>query len=222
MIRVFIGYDPKEAVAFEVLQQSIHSRSSEPVSITPLIKSQLPSERIGGSTEFAFTRFLVPWLCDYEGHAIFMDCDMLCQGDIAELWSLRAPSYRLDGPAVQVVKHDYKPKETIKFLGQEQTQYDRKNWSSVMLFDNKKCRYLTPEWVEAAPGLELHQFKWCERRIGDLPPEWNYLVGHSEGPAKLIHYTTGGPWFKEYEGCEYAGEWFLERDTLATRFIHIP
>jgi lipopolysaccharide biosynthesis glycosyltransferase len=221
MIRVFIGWDPREAVAFDVLQSSIHRNSSQPVSITPLIKSQLSTKRVGGSTEFAFSRFLVPWLCDYEGHAIFMDCDMLCTGDIDELWRMRSPAYRIDGPAVQVVKHDYRPTETVKFLGAPQQQYDRKNWSSVMLFDNSKCRALTPEYVEKAPGLDLHQFKWCQR-IGELPKEWNYLVGHSEGTAKIVHYTLGGPWFKEYEECDYADQWFLERDVLASRFIQIP
>lgn len=188
------------------MAESIWRQSSEPVSITPLIKSQLPIQRGGGSTEFAHSRFLVPWLCDYKGHAIFMDCDMLCRDDIAKLWNQRDPDYWLHGAAVKVVQHNYRPKETSKFLGQPQTQYDRKNWSSVMLFDCSKCRALTPEYVETAPGLDLHQFKWTEN-IGSLPAEWNYLVGHSEGKASLVHYTLGGPWFPEYADCEYSSEW---------------
>ena len=148
-----------------------------------------------------------------------MDCDMLCLGDIAELWGSRIPETWLPGPAVQVVKHDYVPTETTKFLGQKQEPYERKNWSSVMLFHNQKCRALTPEYVETAPGLDLHQFKWTQDdRIWNLPPSWNYLVGHTklkEGlPPKLIHYTTGGPWFPEYANCEYADEWRLERGPL--------
>lgn len=210
MIRVFIGYDPREAIAFDVLAKSIWRRASEPVSITPLVKAHLPIEREGGSTEFAFSRFLVPWLCDFHGHAIFMDCDMLCRGDIAELWAQCEPAWRLGGPAVKVVQQDHRPKEATKFLGHEQTQYERKNWSSVMLFDNTKCRKLTPEYVNAAPGLDLHQFAWAER-IGVLPVEWNYLVGASSCPfPKLVHFTAGGPWFPEYAHCEYADEWRAE------------
>lgn len=214
MIRLFIGFDPRESIAFDVLARSIWKRASQPVSITPLVKSHLGINREGGSTEFAFTRFLVPYLCGYEGHAIFMDCDMLCQGDIAELWNLRQPAYWLPGPAVKVVKHDYKPAETTKFLGAPQQQYERKNWSSVMLFDNGKCHALTPQYISEAKGLDLHQFKWTkDERIGELPEEWNYLVGHSKIPnPKLIHYTLGGPWFPDYEDCEYANEWRRERD----------
>jgi lipopolysaccharide biosynthesis glycosyltransferase len=143
-----------------------------------------------------------------------MDCDMLCQADIAELWALREPTYWIPGPAVKVVKRDYRPTETTKFLGQKQEPYARKNWSSLMLFDCGKCHpALTPQYVESAPGLDLHQFKWLpDEKIGELPAEWNYLVGHSTGPAKLIHYTTGGPWFPEYRNCEYAEAWRKEKD----------
>lgn len=220
MIRVFVGWDPRESIAFEVLARSIWKRSSETVSITPLVKSHLGSKRDGGSTEFAFTRFLVPYLCEFSGHAIFMDCDMLCRADIAELWAHREPHWRIHGPAVKVVKHDYRPTETTKFLGAPQQQYERKNWSSVMLFDNAKCRTLTPEYVESASGLDLHQFKWLDEAknpVGELPEEWNYLVGHSKGLAKLVHYTLGGPWFREYRHCEYADEWFRERDQVVVR-----
>lgn len=143
-----------------------------------------------------------------------MDCDMLCQADIAELWNLRHPDYRIDGPAVKVVKHDYQSSGT-KFLREKQIPYERKNWSSVMIFDNKKCRQLTPKYVNSVDGLDLHRFKWLEdSQIGDLPPEWNYLVGHSKGPAKLIHYTLGGPYFKDYATCEYSDEWFREKRDL--------
>lgn len=220
MIRVFIGWDPREAIAFDVLARSIWKRSSEPVSITPLIRSTLPVKREGGSTEFAFTRFLVPYLCGYEGHAIFMDCDMLCLADIAELWALKEPHWRIHGPAVKVVQHDYRPKETVKFLGAKQEPYARKNWSSLMVFDNAKCKALTPEFVQCAPGLDLHQFRWVDEQrtpIGELPEAWNHLVGHSKGSPKIIHYTSGGPWFPEYRDCEYAGEWFREADYIKVR-----
>jgi hypothetical protein len=219
LIRVFIGYDPKEEVAFHVLQRSIHERASQPVSITPISLSQLNGifrrERNPlQSTEFSFSRFLTPWLCGFDGWALFVDCDMLMRGDIAELWKLRDPKY-----AVQVVKHDYVPKEETKFLGAVQTKYEKKNWSSVMLFNCSQCTALTPDYVNTATGLELHQFKWLgdDGRIGEIPPTWNHLVDEYEpNPnAKLVHYTLGGPYFDEYRGCEFAGEWFAEREHLS-------
>ena len=205
MIRVFVGYEPKEALAYHVLCHSIMENSSEPVSICPVNLKNLKFDRPPDplqSTEFSFTRFLVPYLCDFQGHAIFMDCDMLCRGDIAELWALR------DSVPVQVVKHDYTPSTSKKFLGNTQTQYVMKNWSSVMLFNNHLCQPLGFNRVKTAPGLWLHQFRWASE-IGDLPPEWNYLVGEEqpEIDPKLVHFTLGGPWFKEYEEVEYADEW---------------
>jgi lipopolysaccharide biosynthesis glycosyltransferase len=218
MINVFIGYDPREAVAFSVLAYSIEERSSEPVAITPLKLSQLKKvltrERHPlQSTDFSFSRFLVPHLSGYSGWSIFMDCDMLMLDDIANLWRLRDERY-----AVMVVKHDHVPQETVKFLGEPQSQYEKKNWSSVMLFNNARCRALTPEYVNAASGLELHQFKWLgdDSLIGALPDRWNHLVGYnaSRKDAALVHYTLGGPYFPEYASCEYATEWREQRDAM--------
>lgn len=217
--RVFIGYDSREEVAFHVLQRTIHDRASMPVSITPIMLSQLcgvfnrdtnPLQ----STEFSFSRFLVPWLCDFGGWAVFMDCDMIMREDIADLWKLRDPRY-----AVQVVKHEYTPRDERKFLNAVQTKYEKKNWSSVMLFNCARCKALTPEYVNTATGLQLHQFKWLEgdHEIGELPAKWNHLVGeYDPSPdAALAHYTLGGPYFAEYRNCEYSEEWFRERDGLA-------
>lgn len=177
-IPVFIGFDRKEKIAAKVLAHSIQERSSLPVSITEIRLDQLRGvfhrERHPlQSTDFSFSRFLVPYLCGYSGFAIFMDCDMLCLGDIADLWA-----HRDAGKAVKVVKHDYRPAEGTKFLNQPQTPYAKKNWSSVMLFTNDNCRALTPEYVNSASGLELHQFKWLESDdlIGELPENWNHLV----------------------------------------------
>jgi hypothetical protein len=218
MIRVFIGYDDREAAAFGVLAHSIHARSSEPVAVAPVRLSELRAvyrrERNPlQSTDFSFSRFLTPWLCDYQGWAIFMDCDMLVLDDIAKLWALRD-----ERCAVQVVKHVHVPKEEVKFLGAVQTKYEKKNWSSVMLMNCAKCRALTPDYVNAASGLELHQFKWLEgdHLIGDIPHEWNHLVGYDapRPDAKLVHYTIGGPYFEAYRDCEYAREWFAERDAM--------
>ena len=218
MIKVFIGFDPREAVAFNVLAHSINARSSLPVSMSPLMLSQL-----GGvfrrerhplqSTDFSFSRFLTPYLSGYRGWSIFMDCDMLVLDDIEKLYALRDERY-----AVMVVKHDHVPKETRKFLDQPQTAYQKKNWSSVMLFNNAQCRALTPDYVNTASGLELHQFKWLanDELIGEIPARWNHLVGYNapNRDVSLVHYTLGGPYFQEYRDCEYADEWRAARQDM--------
>ena len=218
MIKVFIGYDTREAVAFSVLAHSIYTRASTPVSVSPLMLTALTGAMTRErhplqSTDFAFSRFLVPYLCDYQGWALFMDCDMLMREDIARLWALRDDTY-----AVQVVKHDHRPREETKFLGQKQTAYPKKNWSSVMLFNNAMCRALTPEFVNTATGLELHQFKWLagDHLIGELPSKWNHLVGYDAHipDASLVHYTIGGPYFPAYEDCAYGDEWRAEREAM--------
>ena len=218
MIRVFIGYDGREAVAFNVLTHSIHARASQPVAIAPVMLSQLQGtfhrERHPlQSTDFSFSRFLTPHLSDYAGWSLFMDCDMLMREDVAKLWALRDEQY-----AVMVVKHQHVPQEERKFLNEPQSKYAKKNWSSVMLFNNARCRALTPEYVNTASGLELHQFKWLgdDGLIGALPARWNHLVGYDapRADAALVHYTLGGPYFREYGDCDYSKEWFAERDAM--------
>ena len=219
MLEVFIGYDPKESVAFYTLAHSILRRSSLPVAIAPLMRSQLKGlyTRARGpteSTEFSLTRFLVPHLAGYRGWSVFMDCDMLCRSDIA---GLAAEIERQPGKAVLVCQHDYVPKTERKFLDQVQTRYPRKNWSSLMLFNNERCRALTPGYVNSAPGLDLHRFKWLEDRlIGELPLEWNWLVGEYEHrpDARIVHYTLGGPYFDATRDCDYADEWFAEFESM--------
>jgi lipopolysaccharide biosynthesis glycosyltransferase len=218
LIRVFIGYDSAEEVAFSVLSHSIHARASMPVAVAPVMLSQLRSvfERTHNtlqSTEFSFSRFLTPYLAGYQGWAVFMDCDMLMLDDIAELWKLRDERY-----AVQVVKHVHVPKEDVKFLGHTQTKYEKKNWSSVMLMNCARCTALTPAYVNTASGLELHQFKWLESEelIGELPSRWNHLVGYDapRADAALAHFTIGGPWFEGYAQSEYAPQWRAEHETM--------
>jgi hypothetical protein len=219
VLDVFIGYDPKESVAFYTLAHSILRRSSLPVTIAPLMQSQLKGvySRARGpteSTEFSLTRFLVPHLAGYRGWSVFMDCDMLCRSDIA---GLAAEIERQPDKAVLVCQHDYVPKTERKFLDQVQTKYPRKNWSSLMLFNNDRCRALTPEYVNRAAGLDLHRFKWIdERLIGKLPLEWNWLVGEYDHrpDAKIVHYTLGGPYFDATRGCDYAEEWFAEFESM--------
>ena len=219
VLNVYIGYDPRESVAFYTLAHSILRRSSIPVSITPLMQSQLKGlyRRSRGpteSTEFSLTRFLVPALSEFRGWSIFMDCDMLCRADIAEL---AREIERQPDKAVLVCQHDYVPKTQRKFLGHVQTRYPRKNGSSLMLFNNARCRSLSADFVNSASGLELHRFAWTgDATIGALPLEWNWLVGEYDynAGAKLVHYTIGGPYFDAYRACHYAEEWFAEFESM--------
>ena len=211
MIPIFIGYDSKVKIAYHVLTESILKNSSTPVTVSPINLGNLKNiytrkQDPLASTEFSFSRFLVPHLMNYNGWAIFMDSDMVMLSDITELWNLRNEDY-----AIQVCKHDYTPSSKNKFLGNNQTIYAKKNWSSLMLMDCSKCKTLTPEYVNTRSGLELHQFKWLdENLIGSIPLEWNWLVG--EYPYKKdvhnVHFTEGGPYFKDYKNTEYAKEWF--------------
>lgn len=220
MIRIFIGKDDIENVAYHVLCESIIRQSSQPVSITPIYLKNFSKffnrdRDEKQSNEFSFSRFLVPYLCGYSGHAIFMDCDMLVRTDIYKLWEQRS---FLD--SLQVVKHDYTPVDETKFLGNKQYKYEKKNWSSMVIWNcgHFHTKRLTPEYIEKASGLDLHQLKWTdESRTGSLKPEWNHLVGEypHDPDAKIVHFTRGGPWFHEYKNCDYAGEWLDEFSRMA-------
>ncbi|MCP9890243.1 hypothetical protein KBY57_04085 [Cyanobium sp. Aljojuca 7D2] len=221
-ITVFIGVDPRERAATNVLIDSLYQHSSAPLAITPLVTPQLEAQGLywrardpKQSTAFSFSRFLVPHLMGYQGWAIFMDCDMLARGDIAALWALRDEQM-----AVMCVQHEHVPSETVKFLGEVQSAYPKKNWSSLMLLNCSRCTALTPEFVNTASGLELHRFHWLEgdHEIGALPEGWNHLVAvqdHAKAEdASLLHWTLGGPWFREQRtmGEGLAAEWFAARD----------
>ena len=223
MIKIFIGYDQNEKVAYHTLVQSIIENSSEPLSITPIAKQHLNkiyqrTRTVKESTEFSLTRFLTPYLSDFDGWSIFMDCDMIVTTDIKKLWDLRDNKY-----AVMCVKHDYTPSSERKFLDQIQTVYPKKNWSSVMLFNNSKCTSLTPEVVQHEDGLFLHQFKWLESEdlIGEIPHTWNFLVGEEQRLAdgklpELIHYTRGGPYFDDYKDCDYEEVWEQSKNEMTS------
>jgi hypothetical protein len=219
VLNVFIGYDRREPVAYHVLAHSILRRATIPLTIAPLKRELLgklytrprgPTE----STEFSLTRFLVPALSGYKGWSVFMDCDMLCKMDFA---LVAREITRQEDKAVLVCKHDYDPRRGRKFLNQVQTVYPRKNWSSVMVFNNAKCKALTADYVNSATGLALHRFQWTrDKLIGSLPLEWNWLVGEyrRNARAKIIHYTLGGPWFRKYRDCDYAADWRAELKLL--------
>jgi len=152
---------------------------------------------------------------DYVGWAIFMDCDILCRGDIAELWGLRNEAY-----ALMCVQHHHVPRDEVKFLGEVQSNYERKNWSSLMLLNRQRCTKLTPEYVNTASGLELHRFHWLtdEGGIGALPMErWNHLVAVQDSVlaerAALLHWTLGCLCFNKQRrmGAGLSSEWFGAR-----------
>ncbi len=210
--RIFIGFDTNETVAAYTLAHTLQIHASSPISITFINRKSIPffTRKRGelDSTDFSISRFLVPYLCGYEGYAIFMDSDMICLGDITEIWAHRNDNY-----AVRAVKHDeYLPKEEIKFLGNIQTAYNKKNWSSFMLFNNAKCTALDLYTVNTAHGLYLHRFEWLESEalIGNLPKSWNILIGVDEIPdfPKNLHYTSGLPCHPGYRQGQCADTWF--------------
>lgn len=211
MYNVVIGYDRDNRMPAYTMAESIMQNSSVPINFVFLHRDMLKEytrERSNlDSTDFSNSRFLVPYLFDYEGWALFVDNDMIVLGDIKELFDMIDDKY-----TIMCVKHNQIVEQEKKFLNHDQHKYKYKNWSSVMLFNNKKCKALTLNYVNTVSGLDLHQFKWIENHdtIGELPLEWNYLVenkNQSANPPKLIHYTNGGPYFEEYSGCEYSEEW---------------
>ncbi|XP_010496194.1 PREDICTED: protein CDI-like [Camelina sativa] len=222
--RIFVGYDPREDLAYQVCRHSITKRSSIPVEIIPIVQSDLRKKglywRERGqleSTEFSFSRFLTPHLSDYDGWAMFVDCDFLYLADIKQLTDLIDDKY-----AIMCVQHDYAPKETTKMDGAVQTVYPRKNWSSMVLYNcgHPKNKTLNPETVNTQTGAFLHRFQWLEdEEIGSIPFVWNFLEGHNrvveKDPTtqpKAVHYTRGGPWFDAWKDCEFADLWYNEME----------
>ena len=211
MINLFVGFDPREAVAYHVFCNSIIQNTSVPVQITPLALSQLQEfneTHDDRSNDFVYSRFLTPYLSDFKGWAIFADGDMICQGDLKELIDMADPS-----KAVMVVKHDYQTKATQKYLGNINENYPRKNWSSVILWncDHPKHKILTPDFVSKQTGKFLHRFSWLDDLdIGELPLEWNWLASEYRvnREAKLIHFTLGTPCFKDYKNSDMADIWY--------------
>jgi lipopolysaccharide biosynthesis glycosyltransferase len=217
-MKVFVGYDPREDIAYQVCKHSILTKQPS-AEVRPLVQKELrdagwytrPVDKLA-STEFTFTRFLVPELANFKGWAVFMDCDMLLTTDIKELFDQADDKY-----AVMCVQHDYTPKEGMKMDGQKQTIYPRKNWSSVVLFNcaHPSNAKLTQDMVNDTElnGAYFHRFSWLkDEEIGELDHTWNYLVGVYDDidKPKLIHYTEGGPWFENYRNCEFHSEWKQE------------
>jgi lipopolysaccharide biosynthesis glycosyltransferase len=223
MIKVFIGYDTKETIAYHVCSNSIIRHASKPVSIVPLslnLLSDYIETHADGSNDFVYTRFLVPHLMDYNGWAIFLDGDMVVTEDIDKLWQLRD-----DTKAVMVVKHNYKTKSNQKYLGQPNADYPRKNWSSVVLWNcaHPANKSVTVDFVQTATGSQVHRFSWLtDDLIGELPIEWNWLADEYgvNTNAKLIHYTLGTPCFEEFNNSPMADLWHDEH--LLTNYVSKP
>jgi lipopolysaccharide biosynthesis glycosyltransferase len=215
-MRVFIGYDSREDIAFRVCESSLRKHSKIPIDIWPVRQQDLRERNLYwresdplSSTEFSFTRFLAPHIAGYSGWILFCDCDFLFRKDISGLRDYMNPN-----KAVMVVKHNYNPPEQTKMDGKTQTQYPRKNWSSFMLIncDHPSVQALTPDVVNNQTGLYLHRFQWLDDNdIGELPLTYNYLEGwHTKEDCEdpiAVHFTRGGPWFRDYMQVEYGNEW---------------
>jgi hypothetical protein len=188
--QVFIGYDPRQPLSYNVMRHSIERHASRPIAITALILDQLPITR-QGATEFTYSRFLVPYLSGFQGYSIFADEDMVVVGDIHEVFD------HLDGDAdVWVMK------------GQESYE-----WASVMVFNNARLSHMTPEYVDDKSN-GLFDYAWAET-IGELPAEWNHCVGYAEPKeAKLYHYTQGIPYWPECRGLPEDRYWFEEYEAM--------
>jgi len=213
-VPVFVGYDPREAVAYHVCCNSIIRLASAPVAIVPLalnLMTDYQETHTDGSNTFVYSRFLVPYLMDYQGRAVFIDGDMVLQSDILELFDLLS-----DQHAVSVVKHDYQTRSAVKYRGNANHNYPRKNWSSVIVWNcgHAKNQVLTPDLVQHSTGSYLHRFGWLDDSdIGELPREWNWLPDElgANPEAKLLHYTLGTPCFAEYQSVPQADVWHRER-----------
>lgn len=235
VLSIYIGYDQREEEAWNVCRQSLERRASTALHIVKLEERALRfngwydrpwrvenGQKIDArdekpfSTDFSFTRFLVPALALHQGWALFCDCDFLFTADVEVLFGLADPKY-----AVQVVKHQHDPSETVKMDGVRQTKYHRKNWSSLILWncEHPSNRLLTTQAINHEPGQWLHAFGWLrDEEIGDLPLTWNWLSGvneplDGEKVPNAIHYTLGGPWFENWRHVPYADLWMKERDS---------
>lgn len=229
MFKVFIGMDERQQDAYDVCEYSLRRHSSIPLDVQP-VSVGTPGyirehhwignqryDNIDGkpfSTDFAFARFMVPYLCRYRGWALFVDCDFLFQADVAELQQYIMPQH-----AVSVVQQCYEPSREVKMDGQIQQDYSAKNWSSFVLWNcgHPHNAELTLGRVNTKHGSWLHRFEWLDsEHIGGLPLEWNWLEGEYAAlpRPKAIHFTNGGPWMKNWTNVAYASFWLEEKNLM--------
>jgi hypothetical protein len=222
-VKIFVGWDSGEPEAYDVCRSSLIRHASTALEIVPIIQQDLRTQSLYSreadplaSTEFTYTRFLVPHLTNFQGWAVFCDCDFLWTRDVADLYACRDDRF-----AVMCVQHDYQPTESLKMNGQEQTVYPRKNWSSLMLLNcnHPATQRLTVDRVNTESGSYLHRFQWAkDTEIGALDPTWNWLEGWNtpkqDGLPGAIHYTRGGPWFENWQDVDYADLWLAEYERV--------
>lgn len=214
-LNIFIGWDSREEEAYEVCVKSLIHHTSRELNIQPIVRSVLMDtgeyfreQPEAGSVEFTYTRFLTPYLSDYKGWSLFIDCDFLFTKDVAELFDMADDKY-----ALMCVKHDYVPRNAAKMDGQKQVLYPRKNWSSCVLWNcgHPDNRIVDPVVASTETGAYLHRFQFLtDDLIGELPLEWNWLEGEydkPETPPAAIHFTNGGPWFDNWQDVDYADVW---------------
>lgn len=218
---IYVGYDSKEDIAYRICKKSLIKNSRIDLEIKSLKLYELVAKKLYtrsvdplASTEFTYSRFLIPALMNYNGWAVFCDCDFLFFKDISLMFETID-----EEKAVYCVQHDYTPTEKHKMDGQQQTIYPRKNWSSLILYNcsHPSNQKLTIDLVNSESGSYLHQFKWLkDSEIGSLDERWNWLEGwtskHNNKSPYAVHYTRGGPWFDEWQDVEFANEWLNERD----------
>ena len=214
IIKIFVGLDEPHKIAYDKCIKSIKSKNKKyNLEIHPINYNTVNSyDRLKDqyeSTQFAFARFFVPYESNYKGISLFLDGDFLFLESIDKLLNLYDPKY-----ALQCCKHDYSPTNLKKMDGKSQTSWPRKNWSSLIIFNNEhpKNKTLNPATINNQSGAFLHRFKWLENEeIGSLPLQWNWLVGWynepDDGRPYALHYTEGGPWLNNYKDCEYNDLW---------------
>jgi hypothetical protein len=229
---VYVGWDSREDIAFQICRHSLLKRATIPATVVPIKQHELREQGLYtrdldplASTEFTYTRFFVPHLQNHQGWALFCDCDFLWLADIKDLVDLIDDRY-----AIMCVHHDHRPKEDWKMDHRAQTQYPRKNWSSMVLYNcgHPANAALTADVANSESGAFLHRFQWLEDDlIGAVPETWNWLEGWSPKPdtshPNVVHLTRGGPWFEEWRDVDYADLWLSEeaeyRATLATKSL---
>ena len=217
-MKIFIGFETEYPEAFEVCAESIRQYNPNH-EIIPLVKSELEEQGLytrpyqGESTEFAFTRFLIPALCEWKGYALFCDGDFMWRCDPQEIEDFVKQSSQ--SPSVWVVKHPpflTTPHEKMK--GKANMSYPKKYWSSLMYFNNDKCFSLTSDLVNSWSGKDLHEFAWASQ-IGDLPAEYNAMVNYYKFDSpKAVHFTDGGPWLDIHDDMLYSTEWLKHYKNL--------
>lgn len=222
-LKVFVGFDETTIAAYKVCIHSLTRLSTIDLEIHPLKLSILRNNRMYyrgtdplASTEFTYSRFLVPRLCNFKGWSLYIDNDFLFLDDVANLVRYVRACELTSTNAVYCVQHDYRPTEETKMGGKVQTRYPRKNWSSLMFFNcgHALTKKLTVTTCNEETPKYLHRMAWAKDKIGAIPREWNWLegtYGPKDGTPKAVHFTRGGPWLPNCPGIDYAGLWVRER-----------